>query len=92
MQNIGILPRCFKISKIWSICNRDTVSTWYSHHWHEYKLKLFWALTRSSHPAVVVEYIAIPDSKVAEGVEGSEGSHFHHWHVYRECPFHAQSD
>ena len=34
--------------------------------------KLFWALARSSRPAGVVEYSAIPESKVAQGVGGSE--------------------
>ena len=59
---------------------------------HEYKLKFFWALTRSSRPAVVVEYPAIPDSKVAQCVGGSDASHFRHWHTYRECCTHALSD
>ena len=54
MQICGILPRCFKISKIWSIANWDTVSTRYGHHKHEYTLELFWLLTKSSHQAVAI--------------------------------------
>ena len=66
--------QAFKVrhSKIPSICIRGRVSARYGHHKHEYKLKPFWALTRSSRPYVVVEYPANPESEVVQSVGGSE--------------------